>query len=1199
MSKHIQIAQNSFNLNPSGAATAGFVILLICLASIASPAQVLYGSLTGTVTDPSGAAVAGVRVEAVNLATSVSQTASTDTSGIYRFVALQAGDYKVTMSQAGFATVINSSVPIVANTLRRVDTQLELAKHNETVTVTAEATLLQADRPDVHTDLTSNEISNLPITSSVHGRNFQALLRVVPGVGLLAEQNSAAGNPQRAMTANVNGQSIQGINTRIDGAADAYPWLPANVAYVPPADAVETVNVVTNSFDAEQGMAGGAAVNVQIKSGTNQFHGEGFEFGTDNALRTRNYFQTDPTRFPRKPKNVLNQYGGTFGGPIIKEKLFFFGDYQRTTQRGIGTPTFTLPTTAMRTGDFRGLVDSKGNPVIIYDPATGDANGNGRSQISCNGVLNMICPDRIDPASSAMVALLPGLTSPNATTNNYVASGTGQYNVDDTDVKINYNPKQKMMVFGRYSISRSHIFDPPALGAAGGDATNGGQQGNADSRIQSVGLGGTYAFTPTLLFDWNAAFTRQRLGATNVDINSQYGLDTLHIPGTNAQYINGNVPGDSTLYGGIPFFQTSGMANLGNSNVANPFVFRDNQYVTGENLSWIHGKHAFRFGFEFDHVQMNHFQPQGADGNFTSARGSFNFNGDLTAASSTAAVVNPFNSFAQFLLGLSNRAGKDALLFNPIALRWSTIAWYARDQWQVDRKLTLTLGVRWEYYPFGYGDNGHGLPYFNPSNGNVYIGGEGSVPIDSTMNVGNGQFLPRVGFAYRLTNRTVIRGGYGMSADPNQWHYLRNSYPGNITTDPGNANGNLPEISLTGTNATAPSYGTIPVGLTPILVPLPDISSGVLPLPVGASTRDFANPFRRGYINSFNFTVQQEVAGFSAEAAYVGSRGIRPLTNLNENGAPVCPATVVGRSSATCVAAGFGEPLSTSLGRKVGDDSQLTPFGNSYYDSLQAKLTRRIKGGSVVGVSYTFSKAIDYSDNEDLNGSFENYPAYYFLNRSLASFDRPQNVQIYAAYALPFGKGQRFAQNGIVNKLAGGWQINGTLSKLSGTPFNVVGNAGLLNPNSSRGLTETLVQVAPFRVTSGKPWSGTGVCPNASCQYFSPADFTQPTAGNLGNTRRDEFRGPGIFDMDLSLFRNFRISERFTFQFRAEGFGITNTPRFQNPGNGTSTCSGPAGGSCVVASSTFGDITGTLGTSGSNSSTDGARNIWFAGKLIF
>lgn len=1192
---------NSYQANsrrriPAGASLViAWTTLMLFFGVGITVAQVLYGSLTGNVTDPSGAVVANAKVNALNVATGITHTTNTDSNGVYRVPDLQEGTYKVSISAQGFTTVVLENVGVLVNNVKRADAQLQVAQAQTVVEVNAAQETLQTDKADVHLDLTSTEISNLPITSSNAGRNFQSLLRVVPGFGLMTEQNSAAANPQRAQSTNVNGQSLQGINTRIDGVSDQYPWLPGNVAYVPPAEAIETVNVATNAYDAEQGMAGGAAVNVQIKTGTNQFHGEGFEFFTDQLLRARNYFQTDPVRFPRKAKNILNQFGGTFGGPIVKDKLFFFGDYQRTTQRGIGTPTETLPTAAERTGDFRNT------GVIIYDPATGNASGAGRQEISCNGVLDVICPNRIDPAAAKLVSLMPALTSPNALTNNYVAAGNGLENLNTFDVKVNYNQSEKSALFARYSFDQAHIFDPPALGPLDGDATNGGQLGNADNRTQNVGVGGTYTFSPTLLFDWNIGFTRLRLGATAPDIGTPFGTATLGIPGTNGF----GTTGDPTLYNGIPAFQTTSMANLGNTNTGNPFLFRDNQYVTGENLSWNHGKHAFRFGFEYDHTQMNHFQPQGADGTFTTARGAFAFNGNVTSvlnANNSFAPVNPENSFAQLLLGLPNRQGKATLSNNPVALRWTTWAWYARDQWQFNPKLTLTLGVRWEFYPFGYSDNGRGLPYFNPTNGNVYIGGAGGIPGDSTMDVGGGRFLPRVGLAYRLTEKTVVRAGYGISDDPNQWHFDRNAYPATITTDFGNTSGNVPVASLTGTNSTAASYGTLPVGLAPVLVAIPNTSSGVVPLPTGAGTRTFANPFRRGYIESYNFTLQREFTkSLTAEAGFVGALGVRPLTNVNLNASPICPASVVPYTAAACSAAGFGQLISTELGRSVADISALVPFKNNYYDSLQIKATQRLGGASFIGLSYTFSKAIDYSENEDLSGLFEHYPAYWNLNKALAAFDRTHNLQVFGLYELPFGRGKKWAQSGVGNALAGGWQVNYVVSRLSGTPFNLTGNAALLNPGQ-RGLNETVNLTGTYSVIGGNPWSGTGICPNTSCDYFNPAIFSQPTIATFGDVRRDTFRGPGIFTADMSVFRNFKITERFTFQFRTEIFGLTNTPRFSNP-NGS--CAGGAGASCLVTNSSgvvsnnFGSITSTLGTSGSGASTDGARQIWFAGKIIF
>jgi len=283
----------------------------------------------------------------------------------------------------------------------------------------------------------------------------------------------------------------------------------------------------------------------------------------------------------------------------------------------------------MRGGDFSSFIPAGQDcntaatkSGCIFDPTTG---------LAFPG--NIIPANRIDPASATLVSMMPALGAAAPTTNNFVVAAAGQFNVDNFDIKVNYVPNSKSTFFTRYSMSRSHIFDPPALGKLDGDATNGGQLGDADSRIQSVGLGGTYTFSPTLLADWNLGFTRQRLGAqNNDDLETPFGLATLGISGTNSFATSG----DPTLYNGIPFFQVTSIANFGNSNTANPFLFRDNQYVGGVNLSWTHGKHAFRFGAELNHTQMNHFQPQGADGNFTSPRGSFNFNGNLTTLSGTA-----------------------------------------------------------------------------------------------------------------------------------------------------------------------------------------------------------------------------------------------------------------------------------------------------------------------------------------------------------------------------------------------------------------------------------------------------------------------------------------------------------------------------------------------------------------------------------
>src|SRR5919112_1747896 len=323
-----------------------------------------------------------------------------------------------------------------------------------------------------------------------------------------------------------------------------------------------------------------------------------------------------------------------------------------------------------------------------------------------------------------------------------------------------------MTLFGRYSISPTLITEPPILGEAGGDAINGGQLGEATGRVQVAGLGGTYTFNGSLFLDANFGYTRRRLGAAGPDVVSgeNFGLDVLHIPGTN---------GTDPLQAGIPFFNVSNWANMGNSNTGNPFIFRDNQYVGSSNLSWLRGSHSFRFGGDYQNQQLNHFQPQG--GTFQTVRGTFQFSGAITSLQGGAAA-NRFNSWADFLLGLPSGAGKVDQLRNPNSLRMKSYALYARDHWQVNQRLTLTYGLRWERYPFPTKDN-TGINRFDPETGLVFTGGLGGVPGDSGAESGPGQFLPRIGVAYRWNDKTVLRGGYGQSADPRPFIDFRNAYP--------------------------------------------------------------------------------------------------------------------------------------------------------------------------------------------------------------------------------------------------------------------------------------------------------------------------------------------------------------------------------------------------------------------------------------
>ena len=1080
-------------------------LTLLAFSSIAG-AQTLYGSLTGNVTDTSGASVPNAKVEALNTGTGIVKQALTDDRGAYLFSDLQPGTYKITISAPAFASRVLEGVIVDANTVHRLDVSLAVSQISESVTVAANAVTLQTDRADINNQIRSSEIADLPMINS-QGRNFQVLYKVLPGFTPPVEAHSDAGNPQRSMVTQVNGMPQSSNNTRLDGATISYPWLPRLVAYLPPVEAVETVNIVSNSFDAEQGMAGGAAMNVSIKSGTNEFHGAAWEFHTNSALKARSYFYClysctgDPNR---APKNLQNQFGAMVGGPIKKNKLFFFMDWERTTRRQAASANRTIPTDALRGGNFNGTGTN------VYDPTT-------RAQFPGN----QIPGSRIDPAAAYMAGLIP---QPNQSVfpNNYLAVATYQLTRDNADIKINYVPSDKMQIFGRYSLSPTDIFDPPSLGQAGGDATNGGQPGSATGLIQSAGIGGTYTFTPHVLFDGVVGYTRLRLGAQNVDINKNYGLEVLHIPGTN---------GPDPLQGGFPRFTFTGFSNLGNPNVSNPFLFRDPQYVTNENVSWLKGAHQLRFGFEFSKYDINHFQPQASNG----PRGGFNFNGGLTTGGN--APTTQFNSWADFLLGLPQSMGKDVQYLNPATVRMPSYGLYVRDLWQVNRSLTVDYGIRYELYPAPRRDHWAGERY-DPNTDKVYRGG---------YDIGKGQLAPRLGIAYRLNEKTVIRTGAGISIDPNSFRYLRDDYPATISSQ------------FSGATSTQ-AAGSLRTGLPEVVGP--DLNQNVFSLPLAVGTTTFPQVFHRGYIESYNFTIQRDAgAGFNVQAAYVGSRAIRQTVIQNINAAG--PG---GGNNGRALFAAFGRTTNISY---------FTPFNTAAYNGLELQATRRLKG-SMLGFSYTLSRAIDYADDQD-SGLTWNWVPMLQRNKAVAGFDRTHNFQFYGNYELPFGRGKKWAQSGFASAIAGGWQLNWIMSRWSGTPFTIGTSGTSVN---SPGNTQTADQVlANVAILGGH---GLGQ------PYFDPNAFAPVTAVRFGNSGRNILRGPGLFNLDGSVFRNFKMTERFNLQFRAECFGATNTPQFGNPGATVSSAIRNADGT-IRALNGYTEITGA----------GGDRNFRFALKLSF
>jgi hypothetical protein len=1065
-------------------------------------AQTLYGSLVGNVTDPSGLALPGAKVTATHTGTGLVRETTTNDRGAFRFADLQPGPYDLTIVAGSFASFTKTGVPISTNAVTRMDAQLQLASTVETVRVAASAVTLQTDRAEVRSEVDRRQVTDLPVSGV---RNFTSLLRLIPGVSPPAPAHTLAANPMESQVVNVGGMDDERNDTRIDGAGNTFVWLPRLIAYSPPLETIESVNIVTNSMDAEQGLAGGASVNVVTKSGSNDLHGSLFEFHTNSALKARNVFFAEA----QKPKYIQNQWGGTAGGPIKRNRLFFFGSHERLNRRSNVSRFFTVPSAEQRRGDFNSF------GTVIYDPLTGAANGTGRTPLA-----NSTVPaNRQSRVALQLISWLPNPTN-SAITSNYFASGVAEFDRDATDTKLNWNPSDRFTLFGRFSILNFGGFTPTPFGkAAGGAIEPNLSEGDVSGLNVSTSVGFTYTISPALLVDGNIGFNRVTPEALHTFYGQNIGLDELKLPGTND-------PNDIT-YSGIPDFSISGYSTLGNPGAARPQRWHDNQKQYGGNVSWMKGAHSLRFGIDISRERMNHWQVEAGGG----PRGSFQYAGGVTALSGGPSP-NQFHAFAAFLLGMPSSVGKAVAPELPITTRAWRQGYYVRDQWQATRNLTFTLGLRIEYYPLITRDN-RGIELYDVETNKMLIGGVGSAPRGLGVDE-KPHFAPRLGVAYRLGSGWVFRAGYGHSTDPYSLaRPYRTNYPVTIA------------MTLVAPNSFQ-FVGRTEDGIPP--VPVPNLGNGIIDIPGNVAAKTLDPEINRGYTQSYNVTIQRELKwGFVGQAGYVGSRIVRPLLNYELNYA------LPGQGNAgTVLNRRYGRSASTTVQRPYED-------GTGRYDSLQATLNRRFSGGFQLQTSYTFSKSISW-------GTSWMDPSQFHRNRTLSAFDRPHNLQVGWIAELPFGRGKRLAKEGVASLLLGGWQINGIVSRYSGTSFNVSSSGTSLN---APGNAQTADQVLPEVRILG----GTG--PGQS--YFDPLAFRPVTEVRYGNSGLRNLRGPGVASLDLGLFREFRARERFSIQFRAEAFNATNTPQFNNPGTNVSNLRLNPNGT-IAALGGYTEITGALPT---------------------
>ncbi len=1110
-------------------------VVLLALCAAPSSAQVLYGSLVGTVEDPSGSVVPNAAITLTNSQTGVTREATSDAQGRFSIPNVLPGRHDLKVAATGFRQASVTGVEVTINTITRRDVRLEVGTAVETVTVQASTITLQTDKSDVRAEINQTAMINLPLPGY---RNYQSLINLVPGATPAGFQNAVVDTPARALTTNINGTARNNNNTLVDGAVNIFIWLPHHTVYVQPVESIDNVNITTGSFDAEQGMAGGAAITVATKSGTNQVHGSGFWFHDNQRLHSGPYFRAQTFR---KPVSIFNQGGGTVGGPVRRDKLFYFFSFERTWERSGNSSNSAVAPAEFRDGDF----SRWSGYSLVYDPLSST---DPRQRRPFPG--NIVPKARFHPVFDSIQRRLPlrnqvSPTDPNDLQGTYRASGTLKLDRNNYDVKMNWNPTARMVVWGKYSRMDSPVAGHYVFGELGGPAL--GTEGFGDSNVNIPTVGYTYTFSPTFLMDGVFAYTRfdQVVGIPGGDRN--VGLDDWKIPGTNG----GRQYASDKRYGGPPQIAGFGFSYVGLGATWAPLYRNDRSYTYQTNFSKLKGSHEFRWGFEPRRHEMNHWQPETAN-----PRGSISFAGGATSL--PGVTGREPNSYAAGLLGLVGSYSKSIQFLLMQTREWQ-LSWYVRDRWQPTRNLTLTLGLRYEYYPLiNRGDRG--IERWDPYTNTVYLGGLGGVPRENGITVSRGLFAPRVGFAYRIGSDFVVRSGYGITYDPLPFSRpLRGLYPATLTGGwgAGDANAQFRDNAYGW-------FNTLSEGIPD--VPTPDISKGTLVLPLNLDMgprSPWGGRLNRGYIQSWNFTLERKLPlDILATAGYVSTKTVRQLMDRNIN----------------TVGPGLGAdtrnlPLARLYGR-TNAANMWDGIGDGNYHSLQASLNKNLGHGLFLKGAYTWSKTLNMTDEDGWAGLAQwNWEPMIDRNYAPAGYDRRHMFTMAWVYHLPVGRGKRWAVSGIADKVLGGWELSGMFSAYTGTPFTVSGSGSSLR---CIGCAQTADLVAPLRKIDTERGPGkTYYDPNSfrdPLVFFNPANPVY----RPGTTGRNAFYGPGFWRLDPMVSKEFVVTERIRTEFRVEAVNITNTPRWGTPNSGAASLALNPDGS-IRALNNFMSITGAGG----------------------
>ena len=1245
----------SWILRSLSAAALGLALLSVTSLN----AQVDTGSIVGTVTDQSEAVVSGAKVTLTNLGTGASLTTTTGADGIYKFSPVRIGNYKLDVTSQGFQTTTQSGVQVNIGANVGLNFTLKPGSQTETIEVTGAIAVLQTQDASVGQVVDQRNVNNLPL----NGRNFTFLAQLVAGVN--SPQADTRGNAASgAFSANglrpaQNNYMLDGI----DNNSDTVDFLNGtNYVVLPPVDAIQEFKVQTSDFSAEFGRSGAAVLNATIKSGTNSFHGSVWEFFRNDKLDAADYFERNilANGATQTTKGELrqNQYGFSIGGPVViphvfdgRNKVFFFGDYEGLRRRHGVPHSGAVPTLAERNSGYTNLqelitdqsgtqTDALGRTMptgTILDPATTrqvspgvyvrdpfgtcPASTTVFTLTACN--LNILPAGSLDPNAIALLNLYP-LPTGSGISSNFNSSPNLREDRQSFDTRLDLNFSQRDQMYFRFSL----VDDPQLIPAIFGGVADGGgfQEGNQTALAQQSALVWTHTFSPTLVNVARGGLnylhtTRNIPEADNLtDLPSQFGIQGIPQLREN---------------GGLPAFGIQGLATLG----GNAFLPSDEVSSTiqlTDDLTKIYGKHTFKMGFEYQHVKFSTLQPPWS-------RGQFNFDGVYTNQPG-ASDSTENTGIAQFLLiptvahnggtvdyvggpGHQNPSSNNSVFISNISLTDNGKNYYGtyiNDDWKVSPKLTLNLGLRWDFFGLVYEHHGSqanfvpggpptGAPlYLIPAGTNLasltnfttLLATDGITPL-VTNRYGKGlgtsqktNFAPRFGFAYQASPKFVARGGFGLfyngfenrGFSPN----LGENYPFQFNFQFHQPDDNHPLVfpgcTTPGPGGSATGNATLETGFA--CTPLDPAS----PLfnPSGLALRGIQFDYITPYSMSGNFTLQYQLRPtLSVQAGYVTSLGRHLEVFPNSNNVhQLLPATLPAGQSVNNYLPfpDFGQGSSYAI-----------TSGSSYYHGLQTKVEKQFSGGLNLLATYTWSKV--RSDAYDLLNGFAaggyrapDVPGVGIHgDYGLANFDIRNVFHFSGGYEVPFGKGKRYMTGGgVADAVAGGWTLVWSTTLQGGQPINFP------CPSAVSTGTNCLAYVIPGE----NPRTDLHLSSDGHPIMLNAAAFAQPcVVGSAGCNPTSpllalgglpsQVEGPGFHRLDLSLFKDFLLSERFRLQFRSEFFNILNHPNFNAPG---------FGGNGVVAISGSTNFTNTTAFGEIGSTRDAPydpRQIQFALKLYF